>query len=177
MKGISRSATFVLAACIFTIHVYSQNMKTIIKIQAMDMAGALVKNDFNAFLKYMHPKVIEIAGGTQKLKNNMDSADAMMKLFAMEFKKIIIGHPGEIITYKEQLQCVVPQSTNMKSPLGELYVETSLIAICMDKGKRWYFIDTNIYKVDKLKTALPDLSPKLIILPQKEPKFTPAENN
>ena len=177
MKPIFRNITFALAVCFFTFQVYSQNLKTTIKIQAMDMAGALVKNDFNSFSRYMHPKVIEIAGGKQKLKNNMDSADAMMKQFGMEFKKIVIGHPGEIITYKEQLQCVVPQSTNMKIPLGELYVETSLIAISMDKGKNWYFIDTNVYKADKLKTALPDLSPKLVIPPQKEPKFTPIENN
>ena len=143
----------------------------------MDMAGALVKNDFNAFLKYMHPRVIEIAGGKQKLKSNMDSADAMMKQFGMEFQKIIIGHPGEIISYKGQLQSIVPQNTTMKSQLGELYLETSLIAISMDQGKHWYFIDTNVYKADKLKTELPDLSPKLVIPPQKEPKFTVAGNN
>jgi hypothetical protein len=63
----------------------------------------------------------------------------------------------------------------MKSPLGEVYLETSLIAISMDKGKNWYFIDTNVYKADKIKTALPDLSPKLVIPPQKEPKLTPAK--
>jgi hypothetical protein len=177
MKNIFRKISFALAICFLTFHVYSQNMKTTIKIQAMDMAGALVKNNFNAFSKYMHPKVIEIAGGKQKLKNNMDSADAMMKQFGMEFKKIIIGHPGDIINYKGQLQCVVPQSTNMKSPLGELYLETSLIAISMDNGQHWYFIDTNVYKLDKLKTALPDLSPKLLIPPQKEPKFTVAGSN
>ena len=176
MKSIFRNISVTLVTSIFMFQAYSQNMKTTIKIQAMDMAGALVKNDFNGFIKYMPPKVIEVAGGKQKLKLNMDSADAAMKQFNIEFKKIIIGHPGDIITYKEQLQCIVPQSTNMKTPLGEMYVETSLIAISMDKGKNWYFIDTNMYKADMLKTALPDLSPKLIIPPQKGPKFTPAGN-
>lgn len=177
MIKIFRITTITFTVLLLTIHVYSQNMKTTIKIQAMDMAAALVKNDFNSFLKYMPPRLIEVAGGKQKLKNNMDSADAMMKQFGVEFKKIIVGHPGEIISYKEQLQCIVPQSTTMVSFLGEMFVETSLIAISIDKGKHWYFVDTNMYKADKLKTALPDLSPKLVIPPQKEPKLTPAENN
>ena len=174
MKTTFRNYFFTTLIFLLSVHVHSQNMKTTIKIQAMDMAGALVKNDFIAFSKYMHPKIIEIAGGKQKLKNNMDSADAVMKQFGVEFKKIIIGHPGDIIEYAGQLQTIVPQSTNMKSPLGEVLLETSLIAISMDKGNHWYFIDTNIYKADKLKTALPDLSPKLVIPPQKQPKITPA---
>jgi len=46
----------------------------------------------------------------------------------------------------------------------------------MDKGKSWYFIDTNVYKADKLKTILPDISPKLIIPPPKKPKLVPDKS-
>lgn len=152
---------------------YNQNLQTTIKIQAMDMARALIKNDFTAFSKYIHPKIMEYAGGKENLKTKMDSAASAMKQFGVSFKKILIGDPGEIITYKKQLQCIVPQATDMQSLLGGLHAETSLVAISADNGKNWYFIDTNIYKADKLKTALPDLSPNLIIPPQQQPKFTP----
>ena len=50
-----------------------------------------------------------------------------------------------------------------------------MIVISPDKGKNWWFIDTNVYKVDKLKTILPDISPKLVIPPQKKPKFVPMK--
>ena len=103
----------------------------------------------------------------------MDSARAAMKQFDIKFKKILIGNPGDIISYKGHLQCVIPQTTTMETVLGELEAETSLIAISPDKGENWYFVDTNVYKVDKIKGVLPGLSPDLKIPPQNPPKFTP----
>ena len=154
---------------------FSQNIQTAIKIQAMDMARALIKNDFNTFVGFMHPKIIAYAGGKEKLKKNMDSASQAMVQFGVEFKKIIIGDPGPIVSFQDQLQCVVPQTTTLQTLLGQIEAETSLLAISPDKGKKWYFIDTNVYKVDKLKKILPDLSTALVIPPQKEPKFTPKQ--
>jgi hypothetical protein len=89
----------------------------------------------------------------------------------------LIGEPGEIIAYKDQLQCVVPQYTDMQTPMGRLSLSSSLIAISTDKGKNWYFVDTNMYKTDKLTAVLPDLSPKLVIPPQQQPVLTPKNGN
>jgi len=159
----------------FLIPTFSQNVQTVIKIQAMDMARALIRNDFIAFSEFMHPSIIAYTGGREKLKSNIDSASAAMKQFGVEFKKILVGNPGPVIAYKNQLQSVIPQTTTMQTLMGELEVETSLIAISMDKGKKWYFIDTNVYKADSLKNILPDLSPGLMIPPQKPPKFSPKQ--
>jgi hypothetical protein len=139
----------------------------------MDMANALVKNDFARFSKYLPPAIIEYAGGSDKLKMNMDSASRAMKQFAISFKRILIGNPGPIINYKDQLQCVVPQTSTMETPLAELEVTSSLIAISTDQGKNWYFIDTNVYKADKVKKVLPGLSPELRVPTQQAPKITP----
>ncbi|SRR6266487_3502604 len=176
MKKLSISFLFSLSIFIFSLHVKGQNFPTTIKVQAMDMATALMKNDFTTFVKYMHPNIIEFAGGKEKMKDKMDSAFGAMKLFNVSFKRYWIGSPGEIVKYKDQLQAVLPESTTIKTPLGELTAETSMIVISPDQGKNWWFIDTNVYKVDKLKNILPDLSPKLIIPPQKQPKLVPTEN-
>jgi hypothetical protein len=153
-----------------------QNLSTAIKVQAMDMATALMKNDFTTFSKYMHPNIVSYSGGKEKMKSKMDSAYAAMKLFGVSFKKYWIGDPSEIVSYNNQLQAVLPEITVIKTPLGELTAETSMIVISMDKGKNWYFIDTNVYRADKLKTILPDISPKLIIPPQKKPKLVPNKS-
>ena len=153
-----------------------QNLSTTIKVQAMDMGSALMKNDFETFVKYMHPNVIAYAGGKEKMKTKMDSAYSAMKLFGVSFKRYSIGSPGEIVSYKDQLQSVLPEITTIKTPLGELTVETSMIVISPDNGKNWWFIDTNVYKVDKLKNILPDISPTLVIPPQKQPKIVPIDS-
>ncbi|HEY1869704.1 MAG TPA: hypothetical protein VGG71_01530 [Chitinophagaceae bacterium] len=170
--------TCLFAAGMFFIALQSgaQNLSTTIKVQAMDMARALMKNDFENFVKYMHPNIIAYAGGKEQMKNKMDSAYQAMKLFDVKFKRYWIGDPGEIVNYKDQLQAVLPESTTLKTPLGELTAETSMIVISPDKGKNWWFIDTNVYKVDKLKSILPDISPKLVIPPQKKPKLVPVDS-
>jgi hypothetical protein len=155
----------------------AQNLPTAIKVQAMDMATAFMKNDFNSFVKYMHPNIIAFAGGRDKMKTKMDSVYSATKQFGVSFKKYWIGAPGEIISYKNQLQAVFPQSTTMAMALGEITIESSIIAISEDKGKNWWFIDTNVYRAEKLKDILPDLSPQLVIPPRKKPKIVPAQNN
>jgi hypothetical protein len=169
---------FFVCACIFlSFPSYSQNLATTIKVQAMDMASALMKNDFATFVKYMHPNIITYAGGKEKMKEKMDSVYNAMKIFGVSFKRYWIGTPGEIINYKDQLQAVLPEGTVIKTPLGELTAETSVIVISPDKGKNWWFIDTNVYKIDKLKNILPDISPDLVIPPPKQPKFVPDNDD
>ena len=168
---------FSFCLAFISISVHGQNLTTTIKVQAMEMAKALIRNDFANFSKYMHPKVVELAGGKENMKNKMDSADIMMKQFGASFKKILIGDPGEIISYKNTLQSVVPQTTTVQSMMGDLIAETSLIAFSTDKGKNWYFIDTNAYQVGKLKSILPYLSPGLVIPPRKKPQMVPGNKN
>jgi len=176
MKKILVSFLLFSGLVISSLTAQGQNLSTTIKVQAMDMGSALMKNDFETFIKYMHPNVITFAGGKEKMKSKMDSAYAAAKLFGVSFKRYSIGSPGEIVSYKNQLQAVLPEITTIKSPLGDLTVETSMIVISADGGKNWWFIDTNVYKVDKLKSILPDISPDIVIPPQKEPKLVPADS-
>jgi len=154
---------------------FSQNQNTIIKTQAMDMANALVKKDFPAFIKYMHPDIIKLAGGKDKVLQKMDTVNTMATQLGATIKRIVIGNPGKIISYKNQLQVTLPETSEMNSGFGNLTLETTLIAISMDAGKNWYFIDTSIYSMKDVKKAMPDLSPELIIPPLRPPKFTPAQ--
>jgi hypothetical protein len=168
---------FSIIVMLLSLSTGAQNVATTIKVQAMDMATALMKNDFNTFVKYMHPDIIAFAGGKEQMKTKMDSAYQAMKRFEVRFKRYWIGDPSEIVQYKNGLQAVLPESTTLVTPLGELTAETSMIVISNDGGKNWWFIDTNVYHADELKTILPDVSPKLVIPPRKKPKLVPVENN
>ncbi|RYY88908.1 MAG: hypothetical protein EOO15_07735 [Chitinophagaceae bacterium] len=153
----------------------AQNHASTIKKQAMEMGKALIKNDFNSFVKYMHPNVIAYAGGKEQMKAKMDSAYAMSKRFGVTFKRYFIGNPGKIVVYNKQLQAVLPQSTTLSMALGDVTMQSSFLVISADGGKSWWFIDTNVYHADKLKSILPDLSPELVIPPRTQPKMTPVK--
>jgi hypothetical protein len=102
----------------------------------------------------------------------MDSGYQAMKMFGVTFKRYWIGTPSAIVEYKGQLQSVLPESTVIKTPLGEVKAETNMLVISADKGKNWWFIDTNVYRSDKLKSILPDISPQLVIPAPKKPVMT-----
>ena len=98
-----------------------------------------------------------------------------MKQFGAEIKRVTIGNPGKIINFNHQLQAIVPQTTEMKFMASTITLESTLIAISDDKGKHWYFVDTSIYRGDKIKSSLPNLSPELQIPPMKPPKIVATE--
>jgi hypothetical protein len=158
-----------------TIRAYNQNLETTIKIQAMDMAKAVLAKDLDKLVKYLPPKIIEEAGSKEKMMMARDTMNKYMKQFGAEIKRVTIGNPGKIVTYKNQLQATVPQTTEMKFMASTITLESTLIAISEDKGQHWYFADTSIYRGDKLKSYLPNLSPELIIPPMKTPKIVANE--
>ena len=139
------------------------------------MAKAMLRKDFDGFIKHIHPKLIELGGGKEKMRPYMDTLSTKMKGFGAEIKRITIGHPYKVIEYKNELQSTLPQTTEVSVLSGSVLIETTLIAISQDGGKNWYFVDTMMYKEKDLKTSLPDLSPDLVIPPQKPPKIVKPE--
>lgn len=159
----------------FIQYVQAQNLETVIKIQAMDMARAVLAKDVDKLVQYMPPKLVEQAGGKQKMMQARDTANKYMGQFGATIKKITIGNPGKIILYKNELQATVPQTTEMKFMAATIVMESTLIALSDDKGKHWYFVDTSIYHEDKVKSSLPGLSPELVVPPMRPPKIIPDE--
>ncbi len=170
-----KTCLFILMISICAAGSFAQNQNSIIKTQAVNMAHALIKKDFPAFLKYMHPNIIEMAGGNERLLQRMDTVNTMASQFGASIKKIVIGNPGNLINYKNQLQVTLPQSSELTSGFGSFSLETTLIAISSDGGKNWQFIDTSIYNLKEVKKAMPDLSPELKIPPPATPKLIPMQ--
>ena len=175
MNRIIRFALLSMLTALITLSSHAQNYSTVIKTQAMDMAKALVKKDYNSFSKYLHPGLTAYAGGRTKLIQQMDTANAVAAKFGAEVKRVLIGNPGEVVKYNKELQATLPQTTEMKTGFGNLTLETTLVAISQDEGKNWYFVDTSIFNVKDLKKSMPNLSPALVIPPAKPPKFTPNQ--
>ena len=171
IKRMTILVTGLLFACYLA--PAQQGLETTIKIQAMEMAKAILAKDVEKAAQYLPPKLVEASGGKAKVLVVRDSLNKFMQQFGVEIKKVTIGNPGKILTYKDQLQTTVPQITQVRFMQGTVVIESTLIALSEDKGKHWYFVDTNIYRSSKLKDALPNLSPELVIPPMKKPEMIP----
>jgi len=175
MHRTKKNIFLLLANLLVLVCAYSQPPETIIKIQAMDMARAVLAKDVDKIVYYMPPKLVADAGGKEKMMIARDTVNKYMKQFGAEIKKVTIGNPGKIISYKKQLQTTVPQTTEASFMSSTVILQSTLIAISEDGGRRWYFVDTNIYRENKLRSSLPDLSPELVIPSMTMPKIIPNQ--
>ncbi len=154
---------------------FSQPLPTVIKTQAIDMGRALINNDLPTFQQYLHPEVIKQAGGAEKMKMMSDSAIAIFKQFGGSIKRISYGNPSEIIHFKKEMQATLPQTTYITTSFADIELESTLIAISQDKGKHWYFTDSQLYNTESMKQKMPSLSPDLVIPPPIKPRMIPKE--
>ena len=101
MKNIS-FCLFYASVLLLLQSTRAQTLATTIKVQAMDMATAFMKNDFTSFVKFMHPNIMAFAGGKEKMKTislilhsiigDLDRSDLNHKLMKL---KIYLQHKKE----------------------------------------------------------------------------------
>jgi hypothetical protein len=150
---------------------FSQDMPTVIKTQALEMARAMAKKDFEKVATFLYPTLTTEAKKQMQAPGMMDSLTKKMEQFKPEIKRITIGNPGEVVTHNKVMQALLPQELEIKTTLMSIAFETTLVALSDDKGKKWYFVDANMYREESIKNKLPELSPKLVLPAMKPPKF------
>jgi hypothetical protein len=102
-------------------------------------------------------------------------SDSALKVFEQlggKVSKISFGNPGEVVNHNKILQSVIPQTMTLTSFIADIELSTSLIAISEDGGKNWRFIDTNLFNIKQIKSAMPEISPSLVIPKSSQPKIT-----
>ncbi len=142
-----------------------------IKEQAAKMGQFLLKKDYKSFCKYTYPEIIEMMGGKKKMIKELEKTLAEMLSKGSYFLNVSFGEPSKIITIGKELQCTVPQTLELKVLNGKLIIKSTLIAITINNGKKWYFVDTSSIDIQTLKRVLPNLSEELIIPKKTQPTF------
>lgn len=142
-----------------------------IKSSAIEMGNALAQKNSKKFISYMHPVMIELAGGEDQLRMISDSALNVFEQLGGKVSRISFGNPSEVVNHKKLLQAVIPQTMTLTSFIADIELSTSLIAVSEDGGKKWQFIDTNLFNIKQIKSALPEISPDLVIPKSTTPKI------
>ena len=155
------SLLLLQCVCVLPVAVSAQANPSAIKSAAIAMGNALVKKNSEQFLSFMHPSMIKLAGGKEKLSVISDSALKVFEQFGGKVSRITYGNPAE--------------TTTLSSFIGDAELSSSLIAISNDNGKSWTFIDTNMFGIKQIKAAMPDISPALVIPKAAAPKIIMKE--
>ncbi len=171
---MKKNIQLLLIFCFVWQAAIAQNMQTVIKTQALKMARALAALDLETYATYTYPTLISDKEGKEKIKQGIDSIEKYRQQFGIKVKSILIGNPSKVVTYKNIMQCTLPQTMTIEAFMGSIETETTLIGLSND-GKKWYFVDAMMYRQKEAKSKLPDLSPELEIPPMKQPKIIQNE--
>ncbi len=157
-----------IAACGSQAPTENIDQKANIKTSAESMGQMLLKKDFKGFVKYTHPKVIEMMGGELGMIQVLESSSTEMETSGSKFLNVTYGEPSATITSGNELQCTVPQTTEIQVEEGIMVSKSTLIAVSTDNGKSWRFMDTSGQDIQTLKQSIPNLSEQLVIPPPQE---------
>jgi hypothetical protein len=137
--------------------------------QATKMGKAFIGGDYKTFASYTYPLIIQSMGGASKMVDVLNKITNDMQSKGMSFNNITVGSPSKIIKNGKELQATIAQHTEIKLPQGRLVSTSTLIAISVDNGINWTFIDTSDKNMATLRKALPNLSPLLTVPLQQPP--------
>ena len=148
------------------------NQQQIVEEQAKKMGDLLLKKDLKSYIKFTYPVIVEKMGGEERMIEIMEQGNKEMEAQGTILSSVIFGEPSDIITTENgELQCTLPQTIEMQVANGRLVSKSTLIAISVDQGKKWFFIDTSGKDIKMMKKALPNLSDQLKIDPIHQPVF------
>lgn len=146
-----------------------RNASDNLKRQAHKMGAAFLSNDYKTFAIYTYPLILKSMGGTTRMADVLKKTTNEMKEQGMSFNNITFDEPSTIVKSGKELQATIAQHTEIKLSLGRLVSTSTLIAISMNNGINWTFIDTSNKDIVTLKKMIPNLNPTINIPPQQPP--------
>ncbi|AXG74903.1 hypothetical protein DVK85_11965 [Flavobacterium arcticum] len=172
MKKILLLFTFLLSVTTIQAQSENDNIDTVILTEADKMGKAFVAAEYAVFAKFTHPTIVTMMGGEEKMISEIARSFDLIKEDGVSFEDISYGVPSEIIQYEGQLQCTLPQMIEMKVDGGTVTANAVLIAVSMDNGVNWYFIDPTGNDIATMRKIIPTLSPLLKIPVSVEPTYS-----
>lgn len=129
---------FVIVLLTLSLTTKASDYSDALRRDAKKLAKSLEKGDYETFIDYMYPAVVEKMGGKSKL------AASMKEMFLKQgivFKEINMGDPEKVVEAGDQLHCFISQDSKASIKGLDVILHGHLMAISGDKGKTWTFID------------------------------------
>jgi hypothetical protein len=137
--------------------------------RAQEVNDAFNRKDFARFMDLTYPKVIELAGGREKMLAAMNKELKEMESEGVVLLSSTSGAPTQFLHESGSIYAVVPNTLKVKAQDGIFQTEGSMIGISPDGGVNWTFIDASGKDLSELKKLLPGIADKLNLPPDKPP--------
>ncbi|MFD0748590.1 hypothetical protein ACFQZS_00455 [Mucilaginibacter calamicampi] len=140
-----------------------------VKQDAEKIVKGIFNGDFETALKYTYPEALKMAGGKNMMIETIKKTMDEFKSKGITFKNGVIGEPGEFIKAKGKIFSIVPEEIYLNVNGKTLYSKSALLAISLDNGLNWYFIDAAGLTDEKVHDLFPEANHKLILPKKNQP--------
>jgi len=137
--------------------------------QAQEVNDAFRRRDFGRMVDLTYPKIIEAAGGRDKMVASLAKGMNEMEAEGVIVLSSTAEAPTQIVHVSEFIYAVVPTTLRVKAQTGTFKTESSMIGISSDRGAHWIFIDAGGKDHKQLLSILPAPADALKLPAEKEP--------
>jgi hypothetical protein len=130
-----------------------------------------LNKDYDVVVAQTHPRIVALMGGKESMIITLTRGMAEMRASGSEFSEVTIGTPETPRKTGAWLTSIVPERAVIKVKNGKLLVESVLLGISEDEGKRWTFIDLGAVSREDFKTSFPELAGTIALPEKKRPVF------
>lgn len=152
----------------------SARARETLKASADETIQAIFEGDHERLANFTHTRIVEGMGGRTRFKQRMAEMAAEFRANGINFEEIEAAEPSDIVESSGQYFAIVPFKARMKFSDGAVASKPShLIAISMDDGASWKFVDGDGIGADREKLAriFPEVPDELVLPPIQEIKF------
>lgn len=140
-----------------------------IKAAAQVMGKATINSDYKTVVKYTHPKLLAVVGGSEKMLSLIKQSLEQVKSQGVKIESVTMGEPSKVVTIGSGLYSTLLQTVVVKMKDQKVSNTSTILANSTDKGKNWTFVDAGGMSDDQLKQLFPEVIGKLQITKRTTP--------
>jgi hypothetical protein len=136
--------------------------------QTKQLEDAFSRKDYAKVIDLTYPKMVEFAGGREKMLAETTSEIQSMEAEGVQILSSTYASPSQFVSDASGIYAVIPVVSKVKATDGIFQTEGTLIAVSTDGGQNWTFVDASGKDHAELKKVLPNLE-KFNLPPEKAP--------
>ncbi|GAB3648011.1 hypothetical protein GCM10028791_11040 [Echinicola sediminis] len=122
---------------------------------AHEFALANLNEDYETLIKHTYPFILEKSGGKEAFQKALEDSYDLLKIRGMKIKSFEIGNPIKATHCSDEVHALVPVTSILSVPNGEIVSHITLIAVSKDSSDEWYFIEASNLEPKTIHNYLP----------------------
>jgi hypothetical protein len=137
------------------------NMEDTFKKDVEAMGRCLVESDYDCFIKYNHPMIIQGYGSKERMKDLLGQMMKGYREYQGEIKKIEFVGIHQVESNGSNIQAVIDQDVTLDKNGNRVADHQKVLAVSEDNGNTWYYINLTGTDKEKISRFYPELNKKL----------------